>query len=267
MPAAAGRGKGYGSRFLSAGRWGPLSLRQHFEVLDSTQRLAVDAARTGAPEGFFVVADRQEAGRGRLDRSWASPPGGLYLSLLLREPRRGLPLVPLAVGLAVAEALAPFSLEPLLKWPNDLVVARPPGPPRKLGGILLDRVPSPALGSALVAGIGVNVETPADEFPPALRARLIHLSELAGRPVAISEVERAVVPAVLATPATLETAGGPEAVLARIRARLYGRGRPARLDGRRVGVIEDLAEDGTLVLADGAVRTHVQSGDIVVEEA
>ncbi len=175
--------------------------------------------------------------------------------------------MPLAAGLAVAESLGAFGAEPLLKWPNDLLLPRPGGPPRKLGGILIDRVPSPLLGTALVAGVGLNVDAPPKAYPPELRASVVQLSEAAGRALRVDQVERVVLPALLAVPDSLDSLARARSTLERVRARLFGRGRPVRLDGRPGGVIEDLAEDGALVLADGPVRTRVVTGEVVVEEA
>jgi BirA family biotin operon repressor/biotin-[acetyl-CoA-carboxylase] ligase len=88
------------------------------------------AREEGAPEGLLVVADRQTAGRGRLGRTWHSPPGeNLYLSLLLR-PAIAPPLVPpltLLVGGVVAEVLAAVGAAPRLKWPNDVLLPTPAG--------------------------------------------------------------------------------------------------------------------------------------------
>ena len=148
------------------GSWGPVV------VLASTGSTNADAAeqvREGAPEGFTVVADEQTIGRGRLDRSWHSPPGaGLAMSVVLRpvapEPSWG--WIPLLSGLAVVEALESQGASCALKWPNDIVVdgdARDgSGGPRKLGGLLVERVEG-----ALVVGIGVNVDLRADEVPVA----------------------------------------------------------------------------------------------------
>jgi len=141
-------------------------------VLPSTGSTNADAAeqsREGAPEGFTVVADEQTEGRGRLGRSWQSPSGaGLAMSVVLR-PRPPVDTwgwLPLIAGLAVVEALGARGISSSLKWPNDIVVdaeARDGGPgPRKLGGLLLERI-----GDAVVVGIGLNVDLRADELPVA----------------------------------------------------------------------------------------------------
>ena len=129
----------------------------------STNADAAEAARAGAAEGVVVVADQQTAGRGRLDRTWESPPGsGLAMSAVLRPA--GLPLarwpwIPLAAGIATARAVAQLRLVAQLKWPNDVEVDG-----RKLAGILTERIECPD-GPAAVVGIGLNVAMTADQLP------------------------------------------------------------------------------------------------------
>src|SRR5215218_7033664 len=123
----------------------------HFESLPSTNTEAARQAALGAPEGLCVVAREQTAGRGRRERSWASPKdAGLYLSVVLRptiEARRW-PLVTLAAALAVCDALREScALEADIKWPNDLLSGG-----RKLCGILAETVDG-LRGRAVVLGL------------------------------------------------------------------------------------------------------------------
>src|SRR3970282_924920 len=94
--------------------------------IGSTNDRILAAGRDGAPEGLAVIADRQTAGRGRLGRSWTSPPGGGVYTLVLLRPRLPAvqaPLLTLVAGLAVAEAIENVTgLAPRVKWPNDLLV-------------------------------------------------------------------------------------------------------------------------------------------------
>jgi BirA family transcriptional regulator, biotin operon repressor / biotin---[acetyl-CoA-carboxylase] ligase len=125
---------------------------RHYARLTSTndeaQRLAVE----GAPHGTVVHADEQTAGRGRLARRWLSPPGNLYLSIVLRP---GLPPARTAelgfvAALAVADAvdaLLPRQVRATLKWPNDVLVND-----GKIAGILVEQC-----GDALILGIGLDV--------------------------------------------------------------------------------------------------------------
>ena len=126
----------------------------------STNAVVAERARRGEPAGLVVVAEAQTAGRGRLDRSWVSPPrAGLTLSVLVRPdlPPVRWPWLPLLTGLAVADAVREQAeLEASLKWPNDVLVDG-----RKVCGVLAE-VPE---SGAAVLGIGLNVTTRADELP------------------------------------------------------------------------------------------------------
>ena len=240
-------------------------MRQHFDHVDSTQRVAVELARAGAPPGAVVIADRQESGRGRLDHRWESPVGGLYLSTILPAAPPADGLLPLAMGSSVATALRPFSARPWLKWPNDLLVVEPPRPPRKLGGVIVDVVANSAGTPVTVVGVGINVDAPSSAYPSDLRGHLVQLSELAGRPVRIEEVERAVVPALFQAAERLAHAGGRQATVETCRTQLYGWGQPVTVDGTPAGLLEGLEDDGAVVLAQGERRTRVVAGDLRVE--
>ncbi|MEO6222482.1 MAG: biotin--[acetyl-CoA-carboxylase] ligase [Vicinamibacterales bacterium] len=153
----------------------------------STNDEALSRANAGAVEFTSVLADEQRAGRGRRGRTWASPPGaGMYLSIIVRDTGLGdqVPLVTLAAGVAVAEAVLDVSGLPVeLKWPNDIVIGRPW---RKLAGILCE---ASALGtpeSAMVVGIGVNLQRAA--YPPDVAARATSLDAECDRPVALVEL-------------------------------------------------------------------------------
>ena len=102
-----------------------------YEELESTNIEVKRAIEAGEPEGFAVLARRQTGGYGRQGRSWASPEGGLYLSLLLRPnvPVAQLPTLSLIAGLAAVEAAAECAVVQMsqfikLKWPNDVVLDR-----------------------------------------------------------------------------------------------------------------------------------------------
>jgi BirA family biotin operon repressor/biotin-[acetyl-CoA-carboxylase] ligase len=133
---------------------------QFLPVTGSTNSDAIAAAKNGAPHGSVFFADEQRAGRGRGNHTWHSAAGeGLYASVLLRPELAPayLPLVPLAAGLAAADAIrATTGLDIDLRWPNDLLLG-----PRKTGGILVEaqtqaKPESSAVGF-VVAGIGINV--------------------------------------------------------------------------------------------------------------
>ncbi len=140
----------------------------HREVT-STNDVAKLLAREGCPHGSLIVAEAQSRGRGRLGRSWLSPPGaGLYFSLVLRpdfEPPLA-PRITLLAGVAVARAIQTLcSLEPKIKWPNDVVLGR-----GKVAGILMEMEAEADLIHYLVLGVGVNANMDRGQLPESLNA-------------------------------------------------------------------------------------------------
>lgn len=128
----------------------------------STNQVAADRARAGAPDGLLVVADHQTAGRGRLDRTWDTPAGAaVTFSLVLRPtvPAGAWPWLPLLTGHTVAKALAAFGYQTQLKWPNDVLIDG-----HKVAGILVERIETDS-GPAAIVGVGINVSTTAAELP------------------------------------------------------------------------------------------------------
>jgi|GEM_PF-457385 len=242
--------------------------REWYAELPSTQDRAIARAREGAEEGARVVARRQGRGRGRLDRRWESPVGGLYLSVIVRSPEEHAGLLPLALGASLAEVLGQrYSLALRVKWPNDLLVAEGPCSGRKLAGILVDRVASPRLGTAAVVGIGVNVSTDRGRLPPSLRADVAVLTELCAVPPDVQAVETVVVDVVLRTAETIRSSTGRDELRTLCRRKLWGVGRRASIDGHPAGTIVALGDDGELLVEDRGRRMAIRAGDLRVEEA
>jgi BirA family biotin operon repressor/biotin-[acetyl-CoA-carboxylase] ligase len=242
-----------------------VSTRHFVEAIPSTQTLLLELARSGAPIGTSVVARRQTAGVGRLDHVWVSPPGGLYLSLLAARPRRRSGLLPLALGERLREHFSDaYRIRAVLKWPNDVLVADDATPPRKLAGVVVESVdvgPSPAVA----IGIGVNVAPDRRDFPSALRDRVAILRELTDHPPTPDQVEDEVRSIVDQTLELLETDRGGDALLLACRRGLFGRGWRAAIDGRRVGILRDLGEDGELIIEGESGRVSVWAGDLTLE--
>lgn len=147
----------------------PPSLRV-LPVVDSTNMEAKRWAMEGAPHGALVVAARQTAGRGRLGRSFASPPGGLYLSVVLRPQGAGgtAGLVTSAAAVAVRQAVQRLCGIALgIKWVNDLYLNG-----KKCCGILSEAATGMESGGIeyMVVGVGVNLATPPEAFGPEVAA-------------------------------------------------------------------------------------------------
>jgi BirA family transcriptional regulator, biotin operon repressor / biotin---[acetyl-CoA-carboxylase] ligase len=132
----------------------------HFDRVDSTMDLVHELAAEGADAGTAVVAGEQQGGRGSRGRSWHSPPGGLWLSMVFRPATPGaVEVMSLRTGLAVAEALDGIVSRPLrLKWPNDLMLGE-----RKVGGILCEARWQGHTLSWVTVGVGLNVRNAVPE--------------------------------------------------------------------------------------------------------
>jgi BirA family biotin operon repressor/biotin-[acetyl-CoA-carboxylase] ligase len=153
-----------------------------FRSVSSTNSVAHRHAIKNAPDGTIIVTGRQTAGRGRLGRSWMSPPKlGIYLSVILRPtvaPAQA-PGLSLVAALSVAEAIRHYpGLSAMIKWPNDVLVNG-----KKVAGVLtelsaeLDRI------NFVVIGIGINVNHEPKDFPSELADRATSLQIEQGRPV------------------------------------------------------------------------------------
>ena len=139
-----------------------------YSSVDSTNTLAKQMAKRGAPHGTVLVAKEQSGGRGRMGRSFLSPTGGVYLSVILRPVCTPDKLMHLTCATAVAGCKAvenACGICPDIKWTNDLVVGR-----KKLGGILTElALSADGLVDYAIVGIGINCCQKADDFPPELR--------------------------------------------------------------------------------------------------
>lgn len=144
---------------------GPWTSLDVVAATGSTNADLAERARSGrAVPGAVLTTDDQQAGRGRRDRTWTTPPrSSLAVSVLLQPadvPRAAWTWLPLVVGVGVVDALVRVAgLDARLKWPNDVLVDD-----LKVCGVLAEVVETPS-GSAVVVGIGLNVSQSADELP------------------------------------------------------------------------------------------------------
>lgn len=155
------------------------------EEVDSTNRAARELAEKGAPHGTLVVANRQNAGRGRRGRIWQMEPGtGIAMSLLLRpslEPQKA-SMLTLVMGLAQAKALDRlFGLSAKIKWPNDLVILG-----RKVSGTLTEMSAEMEEIHYVIIGTGINVNMTC--FPEELKETATSLCEERGRRLSRAEI-------------------------------------------------------------------------------
>jgi BirA family biotin operon repressor/biotin-[acetyl-CoA-carboxylase] ligase len=219
----------------------------------STNDLVAARARAGEPEGLVVVADFQEAGRGRRDRTWVAPPGSALLSSYLLSPplsveERHWALV--AVALSARAALISYGAVDL-KWPNDLLVGE-----KKLGGLLAQVV-----GDSVVVGLGLNVRRLDSGLPGATS-----VEESWGVVVSRDELLENVLDELGPRRELLNSVAGRDAVREEYRGALATLGRRVRcqLDvGVVTGLARDVDERGCLLVeGDEGIRT-VAAADVV----
>lgn len=241
-----------------ATRWLARSV-QWLEETDSTNRVAIEQAGLGAPHGTAVVAECQTAGKGRLGRSFFSPPGeNLYTSILLRPEitTEQAPAFIQAAAVAVADAVAETIEDEAaveIKWPNDVLLGG-----LKTSGILVELGAEATRVAHLVLGIGVNLNVDRNDFPDEFRSRATSLRSHLGRRVdrvAFAQCLFAHLEEIL----ELCTEKGFNEVRPRFEARF-------RMPGRRVRVVESGAaeREGTVLGIDdmGALRLTLDDGRV-----
>ncbi|ESS05166.1 MAG: birA, biotin-[acetyl-CoA-carboxylase] ligase region [uncultured archaeon A07HR67] len=234
----------------------PYTVEYHDRIASTNDRartLAV-ADRTDVA----VVADEQTGGRGRLDREWVAPSGGVWLSLLTRPmvaPARA-PQFTLAAAVATADACREAGVNAAIKWPNDVLVTDTAADDadrggRKLAGVLTEMEGEADRISWLVVGVGVNANLDAAALPAgATSIRAERGAEVDRRRFLARLLER-----------YADLAADPDAILPAWRERAATLGRRVRVEtatGSVVGTAVDVDPPGALVVetADGRVRVH-----------
>jgi BirA family biotin operon repressor/biotin-[acetyl-CoA-carboxylase] ligase len=158
-----------------------------YDQVESTQNVAHELVKEGAPEGTLVLAEEQLAGRGRMGRKWHSPKGkGIWMSLVLKPhiPLQFTPQLTLLVAVALCRSIRQkTSLEVGIKWPNDLLVQG-----RKISGILLESSADDERLHYVIAGIGISVNLTAQDFPEELRSKATSLLIETGREIDRTEL-------------------------------------------------------------------------------
>ena len=238
----------------------------YFEEIDSTNIRLKAMAKSGAPHGTILIAERQTGGMGRMGRSFHSPGGvGIYMSILLRPNCTPTDLLHLTCATAVAMCDAvekAADLRPGIKWTNDLVHSK-----RKLGGILteLGLTPKGMVDYAII-GIGINCCQQLSDFAPDIRDIAASLSMVTGRDIDRSKVAAAMMEALYHMSESLLTEKA--AILSRYRTDCITLGQDISLvrgEEVRHGHAIDVDEAGALVVRFSNGHTEaVNSGEVSV---
>ena len=237
-----------------------------FDSIDSTNTMARELARQGAPHGTVLIADHQTGGRGRRGRSFHSPAGsGIYMSVILHPrcaPQQIMHLT-CASAVAMCDAVeAATGLRPGIKWTNDLVCGK-----RKIAGVLTE------LGfdnrgnvDFAVVGIGINCCQQEADFPEDIRRIAGSLASVTGQKIDRALVAAAMMDALFRMDAKLLT--GKAHTLNRYRQDCITLGQEISLvrgEEVRHGTALDIDEDGALIVrfSDGQISA-VNSGEVSV---
>jgi BirA family biotin operon repressor/biotin-[acetyl-CoA-carboxylase] ligase len=237
----------------------------YFEEIDSTNSHVRRLAETGAPEGEVVIAERQFEGRGRLGRSWESPPYcNLYFSLLLRPALAPVhaPQITLMAAVALADTVAAFVVEPpVIKWPNDILLQG-----KKVAGILTESSCDAKHIEFVILGIGVNLNFSRERMPETIRDRATSLMEVGGKSFSRENFLRRLIQDLDRCYGILEDFGF-DAIAPRWEAYFALRGRRVRVemvDEVISGTATGIDGDGALLLeAEDGVLRRVLAGDVI----
>jgi len=241
------------------------AIRQHLRaavlgneiiVLDEVNSTNDYAKQSVKRHGTVVLAEKQNAGKGRMGRTWESPRGrSILMSVVLRPGPHSpsLPLINLAAGLAVAQAIERHSaLSPTVKWPNDVWIAG-----KKICGILAEGQYRGEALTALIIGIGCNVNQQPDEFPDRLRWPATSLAMEVGAPVDRNPLIAAILNALESWYDSIR-AGEVHHMLAEWKTKCGHRNAPVRVI-REAGEVNGIFRD---VTPEGAAQIERPSGDM-----
>ena len=237
-----------------------------YEATVSTNTLAKELAKDGAAHGTVILAGKQTGGRGRMGRSFLSPEGGLYLSVVLRPncPAAELMHLTCAAGVATVNAVAQVAgFRPGIKWINDLVWES-----KKLGGILTELSLNAKTGLVdhAIIGIGINCREPEGGFDPEVAGIAASLSAAAGKTIDPTTLAAALITALWKM--DQELLSGKAAHMDAYRSLCVTLGKQIlvlRGQGKTPAKALDVDADGALLVqyADGSTEA-VNSGEVSV---
>ncbi|QLK27165.1 biotin--[acetyl-CoA-carboxylase] ligase [Natrinema zhouii] len=244
----------YNGPSVEFGLEAPFSIEYH-DAVGSTNDRARELAADGAAD-VAVLADEQTGGRGRLEREWAAPSGGVWVSVVTRPaitPAQA-PLLTLAASVATATAAREAGVDARIKWPNDVVVpVGDDGDYRKLAGILTEMEGQTDRVDWLVVGIGLNANLDADALPEGATSVRDEAGDVDRRRFVqrlLEEFERYRTDLDAVVPAWRELA-----------LTIGQRVRVDRPSGEVVGEAVDVTESGALVIETDDGRVTVAAGD------
>jgi BirA family biotin operon repressor/biotin-[acetyl-CoA-carboxylase] ligase len=232
------------------------------ESIDSTQILIKELAEKGFPEGTLVIALEQTSGKGRMNRKWISPKGGLWFSLLLRPSilSKDIYKLSLLFGVAITISLEHYGIKASLKWPNDIIINN-----RKLCGILLEGDIELDKVNFVTVGIGINVNFPSNILPNDLRSSSISIYDILGRNIDRAELLCKILEYSEKLYLQAINEGFSNIIsLWRSKSSIFGKSIEVKLLDKSIkGIAIDIDDDGSLILNQNGKIIKIYSGDVI----
>ncbi|MEM1573578.1 MAG: biotin--[acetyl-CoA-carboxylase] ligase [Candidatus Methanomethylicaceae archaeon] len=231
------------------------------ETIDSTQNFIKKLAEEGAPEGTLVIALEQKSGKGRMNRQWHSPKGGLWFSILLRPPflPKEMYKLTLLFGVAVAKSLKIYGLEPYLKWPNDVLINN-----KKICGILLEGSTEADRIEYIAVGIGINANFLVDSLPEDVRKNATSIFEILNKKIDRAELLCEILKNSESLYLYAIENGFSHIISLWKSLSLFDKMVEIRLFNESIrGIAIDIDEDGALILNENGKIRKIYSGDVI----
>jgi len=236
-----------------------------YRTLGSTNQLGFRLAESGAGEGTLIVADEQTKGRGRMGKSWYSPPRlGLWISLILRPdiPPFKAPGLSICAGLSLAQAIGDLTgMDAKIKWPNDCLING-----RKVGGILLELSAELDRINFVIAGIGANVNHLPKDFPKKLSSVATSIRAEWGKEVPRIKLLSSFLQRFESIYLDFKKNGlAPQRRLIKKLSSLLGKKVTVRFGKEKIeGVAEDIDDNGSLVIRTRKGKRTMRAGEVTV---
>ena len=207
--------------------------------------------------GSIILAETQKEGRGRLSRGWASPPGGIWMSLVLRPniPLSRVYRINMAASVSICRAVCQLGLEAGIKWPNDILIRE-----QKLCGILTELGAQVDRLDYAVVGVGLNANNDTAAFPSQWRST--SLAARLGRSIDRCALIAAILNEMEQALDDMESHELYEEWCSRSLT-LGKRVRISSAEGELIGQVLDLDQDGALILEQGGDRRRILAGDCI----
>lgn len=234
-----------------------------FNEIDSTNLEAKRRVTKGIEQDLLIVSTHQTTGRGRHNRTWFSPEGGLYFSLALR-PRLGLQFAPLSgllCACAVVEGVQSLGIENVvLKWPNDVLVMED-----KIAGILNELVTIDPIDNWVILGVGINQNISVSDFPEDISYTPTSVEDILGKRTSPELLLCSVINSIDRLLGIVESERSFSSILKQWRKMSGTLGRRVRIDDGTqtiIGIASELLEDGSLAVITEDGTVNVTIGDV-----